>query len=178
MDLVEEDPAGVPATRKHLDLVGDARPGGVDEVEERPPDAGRGLLDAEDLLDSACTPAPRFHGRVVRHQGHQPAVDPAETSDHSVRRKLFGESVGEKAVFDERARVEQKVEALSRGQLVLLAQLGQVSRPALARLLAQLFGARARHYLPLKSGSRFSKNALMPSRESSVCETSRNWPCR
>src|SRR6266849_3629212 len=166
----------MPPAREHVDLVGDPRPGRVDEVEERHADAGRSLLDADDLLHGAGAPAAGLHGGVVRHHGHLAAVDGAEPGDDAVRGQLLRENVGEQAVLDEGVLVEQNVKAGASAQLVLLAQLRQVPRPTLERFVAKLAMPRTRHYLPLKSGSRFSKKALMPSRESSVCDTSRNWP--
>src|SRR5207237_8251536 len=116
--------------------------------------------------------------RAVGPPGGLASPGGARAGDDAVRGQLLSQDVGEQAVLDERTLVEQEVEALAGGELVLLAQLGQVSSTALARLVAQLPVTRIRHYFPLKSGSRFSKNALMPSRESSVCDTSRNWPWR
>src|SRR5258708_31874512 len=94
-----------------------------------------------------------------------------------VSRQLYSHNVGVEAVLDERTRVEQKVEALARRELVLLAELGQVACAALERPLAQLAVARVGHR-PLKSGSRFSKKALMPSFESSLSVINVNWLCR
>ena len=180
LDLVVEDAASVPAAGEHVDLVGDARAGRVDEIEQRDSQPGRGLLYAHDLLHRPRAPAARLHGGVVGHHGDLAALDGAEARDHAVGRKLFGEHVGEQPVFEERILVEQQVESLARGQLVLLAELGQIASSALERLGAQLLRALGprQTYLPLNSGSRFSKKALMPSFESSVSVTSVNWLCR
>jgi hypothetical protein len=51
LHLVVEDAPGAPPAGEHLDLIGDARPGRVDEVEHRDAELERRLLDAEDLLD-------------------------------------------------------------------------------------------------------------------------------
>src|SRR4029077_3328210 len=130
--------------------------------------------DAHDLLDSSSAPAPGLDGRVVGHHRHLPAADHSEPGDHAVCRQLVGEHVCEKAVLDERTGVEEHVEALARGELVLLAQLGQVAGAALERRFAQLPVSVA--HRPLNSGSRFSKNASTPSFESSVIATlSSSW---
>src|SRR4029077_14587954 len=168
LDLVEEDATGMPPALEHVDLVRDSRPGRVDEVEEWDADPGRSLLDAHDLLDGPSAPAAGLHRRVVCHHRHLAAVDGAEPGDDAARGQLRREDVGEQAVLDEGVLVKQQVEALARGQLVLLTQLRQVARPTLERFVAKVAMPRTGHYLPLKSGSRFSKKALMPSRESSV----------
>ncbi len=180
LDLVVEDAPRVPASGEHVDLVGDARARRVDEIEQRDSQAARGLLDAHDLLHRPRTPAARLHGGVVGHHGHLPALDSAEAGHHAVGGKLFREHVGEQPVLEERVLVEQQVEPLTRCQLVLLAQLGQIASAALERLGAQLLRALGprQTYLPLNSGSRFSKKALMPSFESSVSVISVNWLCR
>src|SRR5207237_980902 len=110
-----------------------------------------------------------YHGALAAHDG-------SKAGDDAVRGQLLSQDVREQAVLDERTLIEQEVEALAGGELVLLAQLGQVSSTALARLVAQLPVARIRHYFPLKSGSRFWKTPLMPSRESSVRDASRTLP--
>ena len=58
-DLIEEDAPGAAAPGKHLDLVGDARAGRVDQVQERAEQALRGLLNAQDFLDRALAPRAR-----------------------------------------------------------------------------------------------------------------------
>src|SRR5713101_799189 len=125
-------------------------------------------------------PAARFHGGVVGHHRDLSALDRAKARNNTVCGKLFREHVGEQSVLQERVLVEQEVESLARGQLVLLAQLRQVPSAALERLGAQLLRALGprQTYLPLNSGSRFSKKALMPSFESSVSVISVNWLCR
>jgi hypothetical protein len=79
---------------------------------------------------------------VIGHHRDLPTVNRAEPGHHTVGRKIFGYDVGVEAVLDERTRVQQKVEALARGELVLLAKLGQVAGTALKRPLAQLAMAR------------------------------------
>ena len=85
--VVEDAPRAAPA-REHLDLIGDARAGRVDQVEERHAQPLGGLLDAEDLLDRALAPRAGLHGRVV---GHDATVRPsirADAGDHAVGGQL------------------------------------------------------------------------------------------
>ena len=154
------------AAGEHLDLVGDAGAGRVDQVEQRDAKPCRGLLDADDLLDCARAPASCLHSRVIGHHGDLAGLDRAQAGHHAVGRQLVRNHVREQAVLDERAFVEQEIEPCTRGQLVLPAQLGQVTSPTPQSFVAQL--ALPGCHFPLKSGSRFSKKALIPSRESSV----------
>ena len=142
-DLVVKDPAGVAAAREHIDLVGDPGAGAVHQVEERDLEPGRRLLDPDDLLNRARAPGARLDGRVVRHHRDRPALDGAQSGDHAVGRQLVGEDVGEESILDEGAGVEEEVEPLANGELVLLAQLGQVAGAARQGHLAQLPGTLA-----------------------------------
>ena len=126
------------APGEHLDLVGDAGAGRVDQVEKRYAKLGRGLLDADYLLDCSRAPAACLHGRVVGHHGDLAALDRAEAGHHAVRRQLLGGHVREQPILDERTLVEQEVQPLACRQLVLLVQLRQVARPALQRVFAQV----------------------------------------
>src|ERR1700687_2242017 len=156
------------APGEHIDLVCDARAGGVDQVEKWNPDAGGDLLAADDLFDGSSAPAARLDGWVVCHHGDLTAVDGAEPGDHAVGRQLLSEDVREQPVFHKRAWIQQEVQAFACGELVLLAQLGQVARTTLQRPVAKLSLPVFCHYLPLKSGSRFSRKARTPSLVSSV----------
>ena len=62
---------------------------------------------------------PGLHRRVVGHHAHRPAVDPADAGHHAVGREIAGQRVGEQAVLDERALVEQAGEPVADEQLVL-----------------------------------------------------------
>ena len=80
-------PASAPA-REHLDLVGDARAGAVDEVEHRHRRRSRRLLDAQDLLDGAPAPRAGLHRGVVGHDGDAAAVDDRRARDDAVGGQL------------------------------------------------------------------------------------------
>ena len=127
-----EDAARAAAAGEHLDLIGDARPGAVDQVEHRTAHLLRLLLDADDLLHRAPAPGAGLDGGVVGHHRHQPAGDLAQAGDHAVGGQLRVEPVRERAVLDEAALVEEKADALAGEELaglgILLVVLG---RPAL-----------------------------------------------
>ncbi len=82
--LVVEDAPGAAAAGEHLHLVGDPRPGRVDQVDHRHLQAQRPLLDAEDLLDRLRAPGAGLDGRVVGHQGDAAAVDRGQAGDDAV----------------------------------------------------------------------------------------------
>ena len=82
--LVVEDPPGAAAAGEHLHLVGDPRPGRVDQVDHRHLQAQRPFLDAEDLLDRLRPPGAGLDGRVVGHQGDAAAVDRGQAGDDAV----------------------------------------------------------------------------------------------
>ncbi len=138
--------------REHVDLVGDPCPRAVDEVEERDAEPGRGLLDPDYLLHRPGTPGARLHRRVVGHHRDPPPAHGAEAGDHPVGRQVLRQNVGEQPVLDERAGVEEEVEALPDGQLVLLPELGQVTGAARQSLLAEL--ARPLAHAVAAQGSR------------------------
>jgi hypothetical protein len=72
-------------------------------------------------------------------------ADGPQPRHHAVRGQVLGEHVGEQAVFDEGTGVEQEVQPLADRQLVLLAKLGQIARPALERSVAELAMPGVRH---------------------------------
>jgi hypothetical protein len=74
--LVGEDAPGTAASREQLDLVRDARPGRVDEVDDRELVAQRGLGQTDDLLDGAGAPRPRLDRGIVGHHTDRASVDP------------------------------------------------------------------------------------------------------
>ena len=122
-DLVVEDPAGVPAAGEHPGLLGDARSGGVDEVDHRDPLGERPLLDADDLLDHLGPPRAGLHRGVVGHQRDGPPVDRPGAGDHAVGAEPLLLPVGQQAVLGQRALVEQPRHPLADGQLALLLRL-------------------------------------------------------
>jgi hypothetical protein len=129
-DLVVEDAPRAAAAGEHLDLVGDARAGGVDEVEERTLEITRGLLDAQDLLDGARAPRAGLDGRIVGHDRDAAAVDHGEAGDHAVGGQLGIDRVGERRVLHERARVDELCDALAGEELAALGVLAVVLRRA------------------------------------------------
>ena len=146
--LVGEDAPGAAPAREQLDLVGDARAGGVDEVHDRQLVPQRVLGEAHDLLDRARAPRARLHRRVVGHHAHRAAVDAADAGDDAVGREIAGERVGEQRVLDERALVEEQREAVAHEQLVLprelLPFLGEVPLPRPVGELADAIARRSR----------------------------------
>ena len=136
LHLVVEDAPGAAAPGEHLHLVGDAGAGRVDEIDHRHPVPHRVLLDAEDLLDGLGAPRTRLHRRVVRHQGDGPPADCPHPGDDAVGAEPLLLPVGEEGVLGERAGVEQALDALADGQLLLLGDLLPVPLgPSLERRL-------------------------------------------
>ena len=111
-DLGVEDLARAAPSGEHLHLIGDARPGGVDQVDHR--HAGRvGLLDdPDDLLDGPGAPRARLDRGVVRHQRDRTATDRGGAGDHTVGREPVGQHVRERAVLGETAVVDQQLDAV------------------------------------------------------------------
>jgi hypothetical protein len=125
-----EDAARPTATREHLDLVGDACAGRVDEVDERHTAALGALLNAQNLLDGALPPGTGLDRRIVRHHTDRATVDPARARHDTIGREVARETVRERGVLDERALVQQQGEPLAAEEL-----------PVIARLLVILRGA-------------------------------------
>ena len=123
LDLVVEDPAGAAAAGEHLHLLGDARAGGVDEVDHRDLERERAFLDAQDLLDRLGPPRAGLDGRVVGHQRDGPPVDLPHARDDAVGAEAVAVPVGEQRLLREGAVVEQQRDALAHGQLALLERL-------------------------------------------------------
>ena len=90
---------------------------------------------AHDLLDGPRTPRTGLHRRIVGHDAHRPALDPRNTRDNAVGRQVGCHRVGEQAVLDERARVDEQCNAIADEQLVLTSQFGA--------LLGQVAGERS-----------------------------------
>ena len=122
-----EDLPGPAAAGEHLDLVGDPRPGGVDQVDHGQPGAVGLLDDPDDLLDGAGAPGTGLDRRVVGHQRHRPAVDAGRPGDHAVGGQPVGQYVGVPPVLGEAALVGEQPDPLPgeelaclRGRLVVL----------------------------------------------------------
>ena len=115
-----EDPAGAAPPREHLDLVGDPRPGRVDEVDHRHLQAQGPLLNPEDLLDRLRAPGPGLDRRVVRHQRDPAAVDRRRAGDDAVGAEALLVPVREQCLLGEGARVDKPLDPLADRQLALL----------------------------------------------------------
>ena len=101
LNLVEEDPPGAAAAGEHLDLVGDSRPGGVDEVDDRNPPLQRALLDSQDLLDRLRAPRAGLNGWVICHHGDRPPGDGADAGHNTVGAKAILLPVGKQPFLGE-----------------------------------------------------------------------------
>ena len=162
-DLVVEDPSGAAPAREHLDLVGDAGPGGVDEPEDRQLLAQRHLRGPHDLLDRAAAPGPRLDGRVVRDDDRGPAIDRASAGHHAIGRQPRLQGVGVAAVLDERPLVEEQRDPVADIDLALRVQLRLAPSRALAPMRSRPRSAgrerqrRARRRGRRPRGSRVAK---------------------
>ena len=112
--LVVEDAPRAAAAGEHLDLIGDARAGGVDEVDHRDLVSQRLLLDPEDLLDGLRAPGARLHGRVVRHQRHAAPADQRHPGHDTVGAEAVLVPVGEQRLLGEGLRVHEPRDPVSR----------------------------------------------------------------
>ena len=129
-NFLVEDATRVAASREHLHLVGDARAGRVDQVEDRHAQPLGRLLDAHDFLHGARPPRSRLDGRVVGHHAHRAPLDAADDGHDAVGAVAGFFVVGEEPVLDQEVRVEQQLEPPTHRQLVLLPQLFRVLRGA------------------------------------------------
>ena len=143
---------------------------------------------------SSPTPAHRsgHHGEVVGRDGNRATVDLADAGDHAVgREEAITEAgvhvVGEHAVLDPGAGIEQQVEAFAHGQLahraLALDELGPAHAERTVPARFQVADERSPVVLliahrPFHFGSRFSANAATPSAASSVCVVTVNMPWR
>jgi len=123
--------------RPACQLVGDARPRRIDQVEERQPHPAGRLLDADDLLHRPRPPGTGLHRRVVGHDRHRAPVHAADAGDHAVGGQVAGRGVGVQAVLDEllAAVIAEQRDALATEQLpgrrVALVVLGGAAAPHL-----------------------------------------------
>src|SRR5688572_28284203 len=95
-----EDTSGMAAPGKHVHLRSDARPGGIDQIEERNVQVGSCFLDAKDLFDGLWTPGTSFHSRVIRHVADGAAMYSANPRYHCISRIALVGRIGEKAVLN------------------------------------------------------------------------------
>jgi hypothetical protein len=114
-----EDLAGAAPAGEQVDLIGDARAGGVDEIDHRHAVRVRPLDDPDDLLDRPRAPGPGLDRGVVGHQAHLAPADPGIPGDHPVGRQPVGHTVGIEAVLDEGPVVDQERDPLAGEQLAL-----------------------------------------------------------
>ena len=99
LDLVVEDPAGVEAAGKDLDLLGDAPAGGVHQVEHRHAQARGLFLDADDLEHGLLAPGAGLHRVVVGHDADGAAADGADAGHHAVGRRVVLLVAGEQPLL-------------------------------------------------------------------------------
>ena len=105
LDLVVEDLARAAAARKEIHLVGDARAGGVDEIDDRMLVLPRELDDPDDLLDGASSPGAGLdrRSRWPSPRPDGPSIAP-HAGDDAVGREVPRQSVHEQPVLDETDR--------------------------------------------------------------------------
>ena len=124
LHLVVEDAPRAAAAGEHLDLIGDARAGRVDQVEERAARASRAVSWMRRIFSTVRLPhEPAF---TVESLAMMATVRPsivADAGDDAVGGQLGVEGVGERGVLDERARVDEPRDALAREELALLGVL-------------------------------------------------------
>jgi len=114
-----EDPPGTATPREEIHLVGDPRPGRVDEPEDGQLLAQRHLGGANNLLDSTSAPRAGLDRRVVGDHDRSPALHHSSSGDHAVGRQAGRHRVGVAPVLDEGTFVEEQRDALPHVQLVL-----------------------------------------------------------
>ena len=118
-----EDPTRAPSARKQVNLIGDPRTSRIDEPEDRQLIAQRYLGHPDDLLYRPRTPGAGFDAWVIGHHEGRPSLNQATTGDDAVGRQVVGHRVGELAVLNEGAVVEQQVDPLTHKSLFALASL-------------------------------------------------------
>ena len=118
-DLGVEDATGAPSTREQLDLIGESGTGRVDQPEDGKIMSEGVLGLAQHLLDGARTPRAGLHGGIVGHHAHPATLDRARARHHAVGGQVVGRGVGQQPLLDERAGVEQQVDAVPHEQLAL-----------------------------------------------------------
>ena len=109
------------------------------------PVAQRQLLHLDDLLGGDLAQRAAEDRRVIRVNGHRPPVDLPESRDHAVagdpavlHPETVGAVRGEEVELDERAVVEQHLDAVARGGLAGCAPLVRRFGLGMQRLVAAL----------------------------------------
>ena len=135
-DVAQED-LGIAAQRR--DALLDPRAARVVEPDDRRPDLHREIHDLADLLGVRLRQRAAEHREVLAEDEHQPAVDGAVAGDDAVAEDALlvraepRRPVGDEGVqLDERVRVEQQLESLTRRELARAragARPGPVPRP-------------------------------------------------
>ena len=121
-DDVAAEHIGIARERRHAFL--DSRAAGVVEADDGRPRLHRHVLNLDDFLRVGLGERTAEHGEILREHKRLAPVHGAPTGDHAVARHLgLFHPEFDRAVFDEhvefleRALVEQKLDALARGQL-------------------------------------------------------------
>jgi hypothetical protein len=110
-----------------LDLLGNASPRRVDQVEQRDAEPLRALLDADDLLHRLLAPRAGLHRVVIGHDAHGATADPAHPGDDTVSGRVRLLVAGkEKVLLEVRSRIQQEPEAIPDEELPFLLELGPV----------------------------------------------------
>ena len=118
--LVEEDPTEVVPVREHLGLEREEGAARVDEVDAGEPVLARDLLRAQVLLDREREVRAALDRRVVRDDDALATLDDADPRHDSCRRRLAVVEVPRRECVqleERRARVDEAVDPLARGQL-------------------------------------------------------------
>ena len=183
--LLAEQVAG--AREQRADRLLDPRAGRVEQPHERDPLGQRQVAQPGDLHLAGHAHRPGHHREVVGAHRDQPAVDLAVAGDHAVGRRLLAlepahgvVDPGVDAQLRERAVVDQQVEPLARGELLLrVLARDPLLAPAELRLrapLVQVVDERAEHHSAASSRRpAASSSASAPTLPSSCTEAGR--PC-
>ena len=143
LHVAREDPA---VRVEGDDTFLDARAGAVVEADERRADRLREVHHLVDLLGEHLAERAAEHGEVLAEHEHLATVDRSPTGDDAVGEgpgvldpEAVGPVAGEHVELDERARVEQQLDALAGGELAaLVLALDRGRAPRVEGLLAQL----------------------------------------
>ena len=118
--LIEEDAPKMLAVGKHLGLVRQVGPAGIDQIDAGQPVLARDLLRAKMLLHRHRIVGAALHRRVVADHHDQAAMDAADAGDDAgaVDRLAVHVVRGKRRQLEEgRARVDEPGDSLARQQL-------------------------------------------------------------